>query len=286
MAHKFYLSMDLILPEYVANEVSSGSVTLPVGLSLASREGDLPNHLLLEYLTNDPSGIVTSLPVGLPLASREDDLPNHLPPEAVGPMASIVSPVKEEENMDPPPVVVGSVGALDRSQDSHTLSTLGGSGDSVLTDSFWDYIEQIFVELSSNFGGRHEVSVPSYITLPCTNDVIWHKGTGYIFDEEPSVATFNYDGGIYRGKVNANGLPNGLGYYIFNEDVYYFGNWLNGIEHGFGLLVWANGTFTIDLFDSGRKFFQSKVMPLPTTDQGSVIHRIHEWPTKWFNFAH
>ena len=249
--------MDAMLPECVANEVPSGSVTtFPLGLTLASTVGDLPYHLP--------------------------------PPPEIGSIATTVTPAMEEENIDPPPVVVGSVDALVRSQDSHTLSTLGSTADGVVTDSVRYALEQIFAtwESSSNLGGGHEDSVPSFITLPCTNDVIWHKGTGYIFDEEPSVATINYAGGVYRGKVNDNGLPNGFGYYIFDEDVYYYGNWRNGIEHGFGVLVWANGTFTIDLFDTGHKCFQSKIMSLTTMDHGSVIHRIHEWPSKWFNFAY
>lgn len=266
-----FLGMDLMFPKEEHLELSQAPVIVsPVPVQ--------------SHRCNDvPIGSVTTFPLGITLPSREGNLPTHLPPEAVGSIATIVSP----ENIDRPPVVVGSVDALDRSQDSHTLSTLGGTADGVFTDSVQDAILELFAswELSSNSGVGHEDTVPSYITIPYTNDVIWHEGAGYIFDEQPSVATFSYAGGVYRGDVNENGVPHGIGYLIFNNDVYYFGNWFSGVEHGFGILVWANGTFSIDLFNFGRKCFQTNVMSL-ATNYCSVIRDIHKWPSTWFNFAY
>jgi len=165
--------------------------------------------------------------------------------------------------------------------DGSRASTSSNSGNT--PDGSW-------ASTPSNSGNNYDASGDDdfpiiSLTLPRTEEVVWHQGAGYIFDEQPSVETFSYAGGIYRGKVNCNGVPHGLGYLIYNSDVYYYGNWCNGVEHGFGLIVWANGTFCIDLFNFGRKCFQTNVMSLATTNHCSVIRGIHKWPSSWFNFV-
>jgi hypothetical protein len=152
----------------------------------------------------------------------------------------------------------------------------GGITDSELSI----LLEELFPSVSED--GDSIETTPNLDTLP-TAGACWHQGKYYIFDEDKApIFTFSYQGGIYRGRINSDGVPHGPGYLVYNNDVYYYGFWTNGLENGFGMLVFANSSYTIDLFHNGRKCSSTAVSSLGGAC--ASIKRIHAWPSFWFDF--
>jgi len=58
-------------------------------------------------------------------------------------------------------------------------------------------------------------------------------------------------GGAYFGQTNKDGLPDGIGMFLYNDDCIYIGHYKNGISHGFGNLRWPDGTIYSGLFNDG-----------------------------------
>lgn len=119
-------------------------------------------------------------------------------------------------------------------------------------------------------------------TAPSSDEVIWHKGLGFILDEQPHLVTGNYCGGIYRGCINQDGVPDRCGYLVFHNDVFYFGGWKNGLEDGPGIMVWRNGRYITAIFKSGLMTGATGAMDMAAADL--LIRDIYYWPSIWFGF--
>ena len=146
--------------------------------------------------------------------------------------------------------------------------------------------DELLDKLNNLFGTFSTLALP-VDSAPSSDEVIWHKGLGFILDEQPRLVTGTFCGGIYRGTVDQNGLPNGIGYLVYNNDVYYFGSWKNGLEEGPGMLAWADGSYTVASFEQGVQMTGAGAITMMSDVAAAdlLIRHIHYWPSKWFEFV-
>ena len=135
-------------------------------------------------------------------------------------------------------------------------------------------------ELKNKYHTYQDFDLPAD-TIPNHREVVWHWHKGFKFDEQSQLVTGDYCDGIFRGQVNNKGLPHGIGYLVYYQDVYFFGCWVNGKEQGVGMLGYATGSFNVGYFENG---VMTASFPMMEVKSNRLIRRIHSWPMKEFDF--
>lgn len=158
---------------------------------------------------------------------------------------------------------------------SFSSSSSGGVVDAVIVTA-----NDLIDELKNILHTFQDFNIPAG-TIPSHREVVWHWHEGFKFDEQSHLVTGDYCGGIFRGQVNNKGLPHGIGYLVYFNDVYFFGCWVNGKEQGVGMLGYATGSFTVGYFENG---VMTTSFPMMEVKSNGLILRIHNWPMKEFAF--
>lgn len=135
-------------------------------------------------------------------------------------------------------------------------------------------------ELKNKYHTFQDFDLPAD-TIPNHREVVWHWHKGFKFDEQSQLVTGDYSDGIFRGQVNNKGLPHGIGYLVYYQDVYFFGCWVNGKEQGVGMLGYATGSFNVGYFENG---VMTTSFPMMEVKSNRLIRSIHSWPMKEFDF--
>ncbi len=158
---------------------------------------------------------------------------------------------------------------------SFSSSSSGGVVDAVIVTA-----NDLIDELKNILHTYQDFNIPPG-TIPSHREVVWHWHKGFKFDELSHLVTGDYCDGIFRGQINNKGLPHGIGYLVYFNDVYFFGCWVNGKEQGVGMLGYATGSFTVGYFENG---VMTTSFPMKEVKSNGLIRRIHSWPMKEFAF--